>query len=260
MSATVPDPGRRDRELFDAISTAYTRKDTHLPSRIARMQRLRSTLAIVPFTDLSESPRFAEIGCGAGFAAEYLEGSYAFYLGLDHSSRLIELARSRNTHRPQVHFQVVDILNWEASESFDVIFAIGVLHHLNDIQKALSRAFQALVPGGWIVVNEPQPGNPLVRGARWIRKRTDSSYSAHQVELSRATIHQFFSDAGFMDILSVAQGFVATPLAEVIVPLGPVGPPLARGACATDRLLERTVGRVLPSLSWNVAVAGRRPI
>lgn len=259
MAATSPDPSQKDRELFDSISMAYTRKDLHLPSRIARMQRLRSTLDVVPRVHLPEAPRVAEIGCGAGFAAEYLEEFYSTYLGLDHSARLVHLARSRHRDLPRASFLVADVLTWEAAQPFDLIFAIGVLHHLTDIRRALAQTFRALRPGGWIVVNEPQPGNPLIRAARWMRKRTDSSYSADQVELRGDTIHQLLNAAGFVDTRAVAQGFIATPLAEVIVPLGPLGPVVSRGACASDRLLERTVGRAFPKLSWNVAVAGRRP-
>ena len=258
MMTSSDDRARRDRELFNTVAEDYARKDLHPTARVARKQRLKSTLAAIPSdTDITLS-KVAEVGCGAGFAAEYLAGSYNEFLGLDYSANLIDLARRRYADQPDVRFVVADLLSWESEERFDVVFAIGVLHHLVDIELALSRIHKAIRPGGWLVVNEPQPGNPLIRQARQVRKRVDPGYSADQVELSARELEAMFTRAGFIDVASAPQGFLATPFAEVVLPLGPFGPVLSNVACAVDRLLERTIGRFTQRLAWNVVVVGRR--
>ena len=258
MMTSSDDRARRDRELFNTVAEDYARKDLDPTARVARKQRLESTLAAVPSDTEITFSKVAEIGCGAGFAAEYLEGSYKEFLGLDYSSNLIDLARRRYADHADVRFEVADLLSWEPEERFDVIFAIGVLHHLIDIPLALSRVHKALRPGGWFVVNEPQPGNPLIRQARKVRKRFDRGYSADQIELRATELEEMFTGVGFIDVASAPQGFLATPFAEVVLPLGPFGPVLSNVACAVDRLLERSIGRFAQRLAWNVVVVGRR--
>ncbi|MFP3938675.1 MAG: class I SAM-dependent methyltransferase [Thermoanaerobaculia bacterium] len=258
MTTSSDDRARRDRELFNAVAEDYARKDLDPTSRVARKQRLKSTLAAVPSDGENTYSKVAEVGCGAGFAAEYLEGCYDEFLGVDYSSELIALARRRYADRPDVRFVVADLLSWEPEQHFDMIFAIGVLHHLADIELALSRVRMAVRPGGWLVVNEPQPGNLLIRQARKVRKRMDPGYSADQVELDGKELEMMFTRAGFTDVASAAQGFLATPFAEVVLPLGPFGPVLSNLACRVDWLLERTIGRFAQRLAWNVVVVGRR--
>lgn len=248
----------RDRQLFDTIAQRYERKDRHPTARIARAHRLHRTLAILPLEGGRILPRMAEIGCGAGYAAEYLEGSYSHLSGIDHSSELISLAQDRHGERTNVDFIAADVLAWQPMQKFDVVFAVGVLHHLTELSRVLVHVHTALRPGGWFVVNEPQPGNPLIHLARRIRKRLDPTYSAEQVELSGSLLRKAFAQAGFDSIAEAPQGYFSPPLAEVPIPLGPLGPAIARMASTTDRFLERTVGRVAPSLSWNVIVAGQR--
>ncbi len=43
-----------------------------------------------------------EVGCGAGFAAEYLSGFYRSYTGIDHSEELIQICHLQ-THAFKCH-------------------------------------------------------------------------------------------------------------------------------------------------------------
>ena len=61
----------QDRQLFNDIAEHYCGKDRTESSRVARRHRLRQTLELVP---LDNARTVLEVGCGAGFSADYLEG------------------------------------------------------------------------------------------------------------------------------------------------------------------------------------------
>ena len=245
----------RDSTLFDRIAEAYSRKDLMPASRLARRMRQERTLRIVP---LRRTDRILDIGCGAGFGAAYLDGRFGSYVGIDHSRELIACARARHA-TPNVKFAVSGIAEYRPSRRFNVVFAIGVIHHLGDVPGALERVVDLLEPGGWFVANEPQPGNPTIRWARSIRKRVDPSYSPDQSQLSGVLLRRRLEDAGLKDVVTRPQGLWSTPFAEVVMRPQWLITPLAALACALDRLAEPSVARLFPSCTWNVTVAGRKP-
>ncbi len=80
-----------DREHFDRIAEEYEHKDLSPGAAKACKLRLTQTLRKVPTTP---PPRLLEVGCGAGYAARYLQGRYATYIGIDHSGKLVDIARA----------------------------------------------------------------------------------------------------------------------------------------------------------------------
>ena len=204
------------------------------------------------------SPTSLEVGCGAGFAAEYLAGRYASYTGIDYSEALIELAGSRHRGR-DVAFRAVDLYACDTGPRFDVVFAIGVLHHMPDVAAAVRAMASLLRPDGYLVVNEPQPANALFHLLRKARAALDSSYSAEQEELEESELVTRFREAGLGEVAARAQGLLSTPFAEVMLRPDVVAGPASRIACAVDGFLERRFNESLKRLSWNLVVAGRRP-
>jgi SAM-dependent methyltransferase len=244
--------GEADRSLYDRIAAELSRKDVLPASRIARQHRLRQTLSLV------DAPlgRILEVGCGAGFSAAYLRGQYLEYVGVDHSEKLVEFARQYHPQDNTV-FCAADINLLKCEQPFDCAFMIGVLHHLEEPVKSLRHIKSLTRSGGWIVANEPQPGNPLVSLARGIRKRFDENYSTDQVEFSAGQLRKIFLDAGLSDIRIVPQGYLSTPLAEVALPLQRALTGVAELSCLLDRGLEAMIGNWGNRLSWNLIIAAR---
>jgi 2-polyprenyl-3-methyl-5-hydroxy-6-metoxy-1,4-benzoquinol methylase len=245
----------RDQRLFESIAAGYCRKDLVPASRLARRHRLQQTLAALPPL---AGPALLEVGCGAGFAAAYLAGYYGAYVGIDYAAPLIAYARQHN-QGPGVTFEVSNIKSYQSPRQFDVVLLIGVLHHIDPLEEALPAMVTLLKPGGWLVANEPHPGNPLIRLARGVRKRLDPHYARDQQELAAAELHRLYRQAGLVEIRLVAQGLLSTPFAEVIVPVQAIMQRLAALACAMDAGLERRLGRWLHPFTWNVIAAGRKP-
>jgi SAM-dependent methyltransferase len=223
----------RDRALFNPIAARYCAKDLHRASRPARRLRLEQTLdAVSPPADAD----LLEIGCGAGHAASYLAGRYRTFTGIDHAEELI--AYSREFHAgPGVGFEAVDLADYRTDRRFDVVFLIGVLHHFEDPEAMMTRAVELLAPGGWLVANEPQPGNLLIHLARQVRKRVDRGYSADQAELSLQEIGGLYRRAGLTDLRILPQGLLTTPFRR-----GDAGAHAPQGAAEPGSLLDRPGG------------------
>lgn len=243
----------RDRQLFDEIAAAYCQKDLAPASRLARETRLIQTLKAAPLPD---DASVLEVGCGAGFAAEYLQGRVASYLGIDYSANLIDYAR-RHNRRPGVEFEVSSIEDFDSPRRFDAILMVGLLHHLSDVQAALRKMVGFLKPGGYLLANEPHSGNPLISMCRRVRKKIDRSYSIDQEEMSARQCKELLENAGFSNVRIHPQGVFSTPFAEVV--LGPqwLTTPLAAVACRLDIVLEQLLGRLLSRVSWNLIVGGK---
>ncbi len=250
------DRAETDRILHDRISEDLARKDQLPAQRLARQFRLSQTFKNAQ----AHTSSILEIGCGAGFSAEYLKDTYKTYKGIDHSSLLIAAASELHS-APGVTFEVADIATYKPKTQFDSTFLIGVLHHLDDPVGNLRRVTQFVSSGGYVLANEPQPGNPIITWARALRKITDNNYSSDQVEFTATELAAQFQEAGLIDITITPQGFFSTPFAEVAMPLQSIMTPISRIACALDNIIERlpgvrTWGRWL---SWNIVVSGNVP-
>jgi trans-aconitate methyltransferase len=77
--------------------------------------------------DLSRARRVLDVGCGPGTNTEHFAN--ADYLGIDINPAYIESARAR--HRRE--FIVADVTKYEVApeQSFDVIFANSLFHHID---------------------------------------------------------------------------------------------------------------------------------
>jgi len=244
----------KDRELFNQIAEHYCRKDILTVSRIARRQRLRKTFSVLP--EIPDA-HILDVGCGCGFSASYLKGSYSRYVGVDYAENLIRFARKHNGS-DKADFYLKKIDEFFPDQEFDVIFMIGVLHHFDDLKKNFEHICRLLKPGGWILANEPQSSNVFIKLARKIRAKIDSSYSSDQVSLSVKDLHNLYENSGLTDIRIIPQGILSTPFAEVSVKAQLLFVPVVYLSVLFDRVAESIFGRLLTPFSWNLVAAGRK--
>jgi SAM-dependent methyltransferase len=88
-----------------------------------------------------------EIGCGNGRDAKHVLEHTKKYVGMDISTGMIRLAKSK---LPEVVFQIGDITDYKFPKELDIIFAFASLLHLDkgEIKLVLRQANEALNPGG----------------------------------------------------------------------------------------------------------------
>src|SRR6185437_2540759 len=100
--------------------------------------------------------RILEVGCGPGRNLDYLPGNVD-YTGCDLSPEYIEHARKTYGHRAQFYCMSVADLGKLNLEKFDIVVAMGVLHHLNDalVESLARQTLTVLKDDGFFLAVEP---------------------------------------------------------------------------------------------------------
>lgn len=102
--------------------------------------------------------RVLDAGSGPGVMTFLLHQRYptAVVVGVDLDASEIAVchAIAQRAHR-NVQFAVADIRALPWSEQFDLAICVDILEHLNDDDQALHELFQALTPGGRLLLHVP---------------------------------------------------------------------------------------------------------
>jgi ubiquinone/menaquinone biosynthesis C-methylase UbiE len=101
--------------------------------------------------------RVLDFGCGNGRLAGFLDGKYEFYIWVDISQKLIDIAKQRyNSEKTKFVKLSVDFSRLSFEDSyFDIIFSIAVFHHFPSKEYAKNIAeelYRVMKPGGKIVI------------------------------------------------------------------------------------------------------------
>lgn len=137
--------------------------------------------------------RLLEIGCGPGTMCRYVPENVS-YIGCDVSARYIEYAQKQFAGRGQFFATPVGHLATLEVEQFDVIIALGLLHHLNDgeIITLCDEVLGLLRPGGSFITGDPCITQEQSRIGRFIAACDRGKYIRFP-EQYRAIIEQRFT-------------------------------------------------------------------
>lgn len=132
---------------------------------ILGMQKTRDRI-VSEILAVKPGERVLDIGCGPADILDHLPT--VDYVGIDYSESYIEAARGRFGARGA--FIVADIKHLldTKQDPFDLVFAIGLLHHLDDdaAEALLGDVQRCLKKGGRFVALDPlieSPQNPIAR-------------------------------------------------------------------------------------------------
>ena len=128
------------QEFFERIERHRYEKEWHIPAAA----NFSATCGL----------KVLEIGCGIGTDGAQFAQAGAEYTGIDLTEAAVELARKRfSVFGLAGDFRVSDAENLDfASDSFDLVYSHGVLHHTPDIEGAVGEIHRVLKPGGRAIV------------------------------------------------------------------------------------------------------------
>jgi SAM-dependent methyltransferase len=97
--------------------------------------------------------RFLDVGCGMG-RNSYWPMSYgaAGGLAIDVDDRSLAAARRTLAPFPSVRVEMRSAYDIGCRDEFDLVYAIGVIHHLQEPERALAQMVTAAKPGGRVLV------------------------------------------------------------------------------------------------------------
>ncbi len=100
--------------------------------------------------DKYRGKRVLEIGCGVGTDLSQFAKNGALVTGVDLTESAIKLAKRRfKAMRLKGTLRVADAERLPfPSNSFDLVYSFGVLHHTPNTQKAMNEVYRVLKPGG----------------------------------------------------------------------------------------------------------------
>lgn len=138
-----------------------------------------------------------DLGCGIGNYHALLRPSLRSLAGIDVSSESIKIATTRNADVNYKAFDGSDIPF--AENSFDVVFAVCVFHHIPVAARAalIKDARRVLRDGGIFVIFEHNPINPLT-----MRVVNRCVFDKDAILLKSAEAEGLLANGGFKDVRS----------------------------------------------------------
>jgi SAM-dependent methyltransferase len=166
----VPDAAYTDSFSYEWQRFRTTQLDSHTGRSDSR-DRLQASLNF-PLEKL-RGKLVLDVGCGVGRFGEIVHNYGGCYIGLDYSLA-IDAAQSNIGHLDNVHLIQADLFALPlASDVFDLVICLGVLHHTPDPRRAFASLPRVLKPGGALSVTVYDAGNKVyVRNSRFWRRLT----------------------------------------------------------------------------------------
>jgi len=145
---------KEDGKYWDRASKNYDKNDKIDGNYLKMMEITRK------FVDGNDV--VMDLGCATGSISIDISDFAGEVLGLDISSRMIEIARKKpeKYKKKNIRFQRSTIFDEGFKEnSFDAIIAFNILHLMDNTDKVMSRVNELLKPGGVLVSSTPCLGD-----------------------------------------------------------------------------------------------------
>lgn len=112
--------------------------------------------------------RMLDLGCGTGLAAEAMRNAVVEIVGIDISSRMIDVCEDKDIYDGLYCGEVEDFLAGNDEEPFDLISACDVLPYLGDLSPLFSGAAANLQQGGLLCFSSETLGAEGGGGAGYL--------------------------------------------------------------------------------------------
>ena len=156
-----------------------------------------------------------ELGSGMGDACEYVATRFGCRVtGVEMSTQQIERARVRHRDRRSRGYDFVeaDMLQWEPSERYDVVYFGDMLAVAQDRRAVLERVYRWLRPGGFLTMTDIVAGPDISDDDRafiWAEDGFEVPFQADSLAMIR--------DVGFLDLDVTDMTHTVVTLQETIL-------------------------------------------
>lgn len=197
-TAQQPGSDRAQREIEHGAFLAQGQTETSwgwgTPAGARRAKKRGA--AIARAAGLRAGIRVLEIGCGTGLFTQIFANTGVLLTANDISPDLVKIAQRNN---PSVEFICAQFEELTETSAYDAIVGSSILHHL-DVDRALSKCFSLLKPGGVIALAEPNMLNPQVFAERTFFRKFLRFVSPDETAFVRWPLAKKLTNARFADI------------------------------------------------------------
>lgn len=251
------DPVReRERAYHDKLYGGFAQR--HFAKPAVRALREHMAERILALTANNPHARVLSLGCGIGDTELLIAPRVGELVGIDISPAAVKQARedAERAGLRNLKFREGSLEEMSFNPcSFDLIFAVFLLHHLPDdaLKATIARTRQLLVPGGHFYSLDPSRYRLSGAVGRVLFPKLMRSYqSPDERELDRGQLERWFRDADF-PCQAGLYDFVSSPLAGLL--------PGWRGGYLAARAVDELLIRIplVKRLGSNLEITARRP-
>ena len=163
---------------------------------------------LLAHADCTPNSRVLELGCGSGWASEWMARLGFKVTALDINDDMLELGRERMVACRRAFPETpmsVDFVTGDAEaldfedESFDAVYCLNALHHIPDIPKALAEIHRVLKKGGRFLFLEPGEGHAEAE----VSKREMEEHGVTEKDIIIDELEAWARQAGFVQFALV---------------------------------------------------------
>ncbi len=214
--------------------------------------------------------RLLDLGCGAGENSVYFSLKGAHCVATDYSPGMVEKALSLATaHGVEIEARTMNALEIDFPDnSFDIVYAANLLHHLPDPERAIRQIHRVLRPGGKACFWDPLRHNPVIniyrRMASEVRTSDETPLHIGIVKFVRSVFRESIYDTFWLTALWIFLRFFLIERVDPnkerywkkIIAEHERLEPTYRRLEKVDRVLKRLP--FLKRFAWNVAVVATK--
>jgi ubiquinone/menaquinone biosynthesis C-methylase UbiE len=142
-----------DLTTVEAFGKEWELFDQESVSPIEMKKLFDDYFSLVDWSSLGESPIVMDVGSGSGRWAEFVAPRVEKLLLVDPSSNALNVARRKLESFKNCAFYNVSTESLPGEdESCDLVYSLGVLHHIPNTQSAIGDCVKKLKPGGAFLV------------------------------------------------------------------------------------------------------------
>ncbi len=140
---------------FDKLAPEYAEKYEH-PTNIWRFEKIRRLELIVDYAQLIKPEIVLDAGCGSGVVLSALRDRLvdSAFVGVDLSYLMLQQAQASSLADVPMVQSLVEQLPF-VDESFDLIYALGVIDYVEDVPQFFKTAWRILRPRGYFIFTYP---------------------------------------------------------------------------------------------------------
>ena len=145
-------------ENYNSLKGKYTTAESY---RVGKLHRLGCIAQAEEIIGSSIRGSFVEIGAGTGYFSAYILSQRAetHAILLESTSAVVDtIHHCMGVHSvggDRYRIEICDFTTYEAPNLMDFVFAMGAIHHSYALGDTMTRVYENLRPGGYLIAHEP---------------------------------------------------------------------------------------------------------